>query len=220
MPPPLRLLTFTTLFPHAGRPNQGVFVENRLRHLLATGEAISTVVAPVPWFPSRAPRFGDWARHAAAEREEHRDGLSIYHPRYPLPPRIGMHAAPGTLFLSSALALRQLLRRGQRFDLIDAHYLYPDGVAAVALGKAFGLPVVVTARGSDITELPRYAGPRRMIRWAMQEAAGADRGQQRAERGNGRAWRSGGPHHRVAQRRRSRAFPARGSRAGSARARA
>ncbi len=171
MPPPLRLLTFTTLFPHAGRPNQGVFVENRLRHLLATGEAVSTVVAPVPWFPSRSARFGDWARHAEAEREECRDGLAIYHPRYPLPPRIGMHAAPGSLFLAGAIALRKLLRRGLQFDLIDAHYLYPDGVAAVALGKAFGKPVVVTARGSDVTELPGYAGPRRMIRWAMDGAA-------------------------------------------------
>ena len=172
MPPPLRLLTFTTLFPHRGRPNQGVFVENRLRHLLATGEAVSTVLAPVPWFPSEAPRFGDWARHAAAERHACIDGLAIHHPRYPLPPRVGMHAAPASLFLASALELRRLLRHGLRFDLIDAHYLYPDGVAAVALGRAFGKPVVITARGSDVTELPNFAGPRRMIKWAMDAAAG------------------------------------------------
>src|SRR5947209_5483029 len=53
-PAQVRLLTFTTLFPHAGRPNHGIFVENRLRHLVATGEATSTVLAPVPWFPSRS----------------------------------------------------------------------------------------------------------------------------------------------------------------------
>jgi glycosyltransferase involved in cell wall biosynthesis len=167
--PAIRLLTFTTLFPHAGRPNHGIFVENRLRHLLATGEATSTVVAPVPWFPSRSPRFGDWARHAMADRRERRDGLDIHHPRYALLPRIGMTAAPGPLFLAG---YREARRLRLEFDVIDAHYLYPDGVAAVALGRALGKPVVVTARGSDITELPNYAAPRRMIRWAMARAAG------------------------------------------------
>src|SRR5947209_4999942 len=29
---PLRLLTFTTLFPNSEQPNHGAFVENRLRH--------------------------------------------------------------------------------------------------------------------------------------------------------------------------------------------
>ena len=41
----------------------------------------------------------------------------------------------------------------------------------MGLGAAFNKPVVITARGSDVTELPRYAGPRRMIRWAMRRAA-------------------------------------------------
>ncbi|MBV9748898.1 MAG: glycosyltransferase family 4 protein [Acetobacteraceae bacterium] len=167
----MRLLTFSTLFPHAGRPNHGIFVENRLRHLLATGEATSTVLAPVPWFPSASARFGDWARHAMAPPHEVRDGLHVHHPRYALLPRVGMLSAPASLFLAGRRRLRQLLRAGLQFDLIDAHYLYPDGVAAVALGRTFGKPVVVTARGSDVTQYPAYAGPRRMIRWAMANAA-------------------------------------------------
>ena len=55
-------------------------------------------------------------------------------------------------------------------DVIDSHYLYPDGVVAVALGRRFGLPVVMTARGSDVTQLPEFAVPRRMIRGAMAAA--------------------------------------------------
>lgn len=169
---PLRLLTFSTLFPHAGRPNHGIFVENRLRHLLATGQATSTVVAPVPWFPSRSPRFGDWARHAMADRREVRDGLTILHPRYLLLPRVGMLSAPASLFTAGAMAIRKLIRQGEAFDLIDAHYAYPDGVAAAALGRAFGKKVVITARGSDVTQYPDYAGPRRMLQWAMAQASG------------------------------------------------
>ena len=160
---PLRLLVFTTLFPHAGLPNQGVFVENRLRHLVGTGRVEATVLAPVPWFPSRSPRFGSWARHAEAPAAEQRHGLRVLHPRFLVLPRVGMTLAPTLLRAAAAKAARRLIAGGARFDLIDAHYGYPDGVAAVRLGYRLGLPVVVTARGSDITQLPGHAAPRRMI---------------------------------------------------------
>ena len=130
---PLRLLTYTTLFPNAERPNHGIFVENRLRDLLRGGQAESTVLAPVPFFPSANPRFGDWARHATVPRLEMRAGLAVHHPRFPVIPKFGMSLAPWLLYQASARALGQMLAQGQRFDLIDAHYFYPDGVAAVWL---------------------------------------------------------------------------------------
>jgi glycosyltransferase involved in cell wall biosynthesis len=101
---------------------------------------------------------------------ELRHGLAIHHPRYPVIPRIGMAAAPFLLYQASRRAVRRLLADGQRFDAIDAHYLYPDGVVAVWLGRTFGLPVAVTARGSDVTELPDYRLPRRLIQGAMARA--------------------------------------------------
>src|ERR1700742_5089427 len=87
---PLRLLTFSTLFPHAARPNHGIFVENRLRHLLASQAATSLVLAPVPWFPGRSERFGEWALNARAPEMETRPGIDIRHPRYPVIPKVGM----------------------------------------------------------------------------------------------------------------------------------
>ena len=167
----LRVLVFSTLFPHAGLPNHGVFVENRLRHLVGTGEVEATVLAPVPWFPFRHARFGAWGRFAGAGRREERHGIAVHHPRYPVVPRWGMNLAPGLLYRRALGAARGLMARGARFDLIDAHYLYPDGVAAVRLGRALGLPVVMTARGSDVTELPGFARPRGMILDAVREAA-------------------------------------------------
>jgi glycosyltransferase involved in cell wall biosynthesis len=171
----LRLLTFSTLFPDSTRPNFGVFVENRLRHLVATGQASSTVLAPVPWFPrlppSLAARAGAWSRFAAVPRRETRNGLLVHHPRFAVLPRVGMSAAPLLLYRAAYAALARLIAEGLEFDAIDAHYLYPDGVAAVWLGRRFGKPVVLTARGSDVTELPDYAIPRGYIRRAI---AGAD----------------------------------------------
>lgn len=166
-----RILTFTTLFPNSAAPAHGVFVENRLRHLVASGKVSARVVAPVPWFPSSAAMFGDYARFAQAPRREERHGLSIEHPRYPVIPKIGMSVAPLLLFLAALPVLRRL-RDEQDFDLIDAHYFYPDGVTAALLGCALGKPVVITARGTDINLIPRHALPRRMIRWAGSQAAG------------------------------------------------
>lgn len=169
---PLRLLTYTTLFPNRERPNHGIFVENRLRDVLRSGQAESVVLAPVPFFPSGNPRFGEWGRHAKVPRSETRAGLIVDHPRFPVIPRIGMSAAPWLLYQASARALGRMLAQGRRFDLIDAHYFYPDGVAAVWLGRRFRLPVVVTARGSDVTQLPNFAMPRKLLRQAVREADG------------------------------------------------
>jgi teichuronic acid biosynthesis glycosyltransferase TuaC len=167
---PIRLLTFSSLFPNAARPNQGIFVENRLRHLVASGEATSVVLAPVPWFPSRSARFGDWAVNAGVPEAETRHGIDVRHPRFVVIPRVGMSIAPWLLYRAMLPVVAGLLRDGHRFDAIDAHYLYPDGVAATWLGRRFGLPVVLTARGSDVTQLPDYAVPRRLIQGAIRDA--------------------------------------------------
>ena len=159
----IRLLTFTTLYPNATASGHGIFVETRLRQLLRSGAASASVVAPVPWFPSTNARFGDYARFAAVPARERRHGIDVEHPRYLLLPRIGMSLAPGSLARCAISTVRRLVAQGLEFDLIDAHYFYPDGVAAILLGEALGKPVVVTARGSDINLIAQLPGPRRKI---------------------------------------------------------
>ena len=167
----MRLLTFSTLYPSAVMPQHGIFVETRLRHLVASGRVEARVVAPVPWFPLRQGVFGEYARYAAVLQHEERNGLQVAHPRFVRLPRIGMTIAPYSLALASLPALRRLIADGYDFDLIDAHYFYPDGVAAVMLGKALGKPVTITARGTDINMIPQHALPRRMILRAARECA-------------------------------------------------
>lgn len=167
----MKLLTFSSLFPNARMPSHGIFVENRLRQLVAGGRVQSKVVAPVPWFPSAHPRFGRFARFAEVPRHETRFGLDVVHPRYVVLPRVGMSVTPMTMALAARPAIARIIASGFDFDAIDAHYFYPDGVAAALLAQWFGRPLVVTARGSDVTQLPDYAAPRRMIRWAAAEAA-------------------------------------------------
>jgi glycosyltransferase involved in cell wall biosynthesis len=167
----MRVLVFTTLFPNAADPGKAVFVEQRLLHLAASRQVEARVLAPVPWFPSTNPRFGQYARFAKAPRTEERHGILVEHPRYPVIPKVGMTLAP---FLLAASCLRHIRRIHEQwpFDLIDAHYYYPDGVAAAWLGKHLNVPVVITARGSDITLIPRARIARKLITWAAR-ASGA-----------------------------------------------
>lgn len=168
---PIRTLLFSTLYPSSARPGHGIFVETRLRELLAAGGVETRVVAPVPWFFSTHPRFGEHARLARTPLRETRHGVDVMHPRYFLPPRVGMNVAPFLLAAGAAPAIKRLIREGYDFDVIDAHYYYPDGVAAALLAKWFKRPLVVTARGSDINLIANYLLPRRLMLWASRVAS-------------------------------------------------
>ncbi|RSZ59316.1 glycosyltransferase family 4 protein [Massilia atriviolacea] len=167
----MKILTFTTLFPNQVKPNQAIFVETRLRHLVASGQVEARVVAPVPWFPFTGKRFGQYGDFARVPAVEERFGLPVLHPRYPVIPKVGMNFSPALLAGAARATVGRMLDEGYDFDLIDAHYFYPDGVAAVKLGQHFNKPVVITARGSDISLIPNFAKPRRMIQWAAANAA-------------------------------------------------
>lgn len=168
---PVRLLVFTSLYPNSEQPRHGIFVEQRLRHLTATGRVSATVVAPVPWFPFRSRGFGAYAVFARVPAREERHGIQILHPRYPVIPKVGMNAAAGLMARAVMPTMRNMAAGPDTFDLIDAHYLYPDGVAAARLGVAMRKPVVITARGSDVNVIACHESPRRQICWAAGRAA-------------------------------------------------
>lgn len=169
----IRTLLFSTLYPSSVRPIHGIFVETRLRELLKSGEVDTRVVAPVPWFPLSGERYGEYGKFAATPRVEKRNGVEVHHPRYFLPPKIGMNVAPYTLALGALPTIKRIIRDGFDFDLIDAHYYYPDGVAAGLLARWLDKPFVVTARGTDLNLIPEYAYPRRLIVRTAERAAGS-----------------------------------------------
>lgn len=167
--PSLKVLSFSTLFPNAAQPRHGIFLEHRLAHLARAGAAIHHV-APVPYFPFRHPRFGRYAQFARVPAASVRAGLPVTYPRFPMLPKVSMSAAPWLLAASVLRHVRQIRRAGFDFDLIDAYYLYPDGVAAAVLARILGKPLLLTAFGSDVSQVPAYALPRRALLWAARQA--------------------------------------------------
>jgi teichuronic acid biosynthesis glycosyltransferase TuaC len=167
----LNILSFTSLYPSAAQPSHGVFVENRLRHLVDSGEVNLRVVAPTPWFPLKSVFWGQYGVYAKTPHKETRAGISVIYPRFPVIPKFGMSIGPRLMYWALKPVIAKVLSSDVKIDLIDAHYFYPDGVAATLLGQAFNIPVVITARGTDIDLIPQYEKPRRQILWAADQAA-------------------------------------------------
>jgi len=82
-----------------------------------------------------------------------------------------MALAPFLMALGSLRAVREVKKNGFDFDLIDAHFLYPDGLAAILLGKWFKKPVVVTCRGSDVNLHLLHRISLLLTRWLIKRAA-------------------------------------------------
>lgn len=167
----IKTLLFSTLYPSSIRPTHGIFVETRLRELLKTGQVETKVISPVPWFPLKHRRFGEYSDFAKTPTHEIISGIEIFRPRYFLPPKIGMGIAPFSMARAAISVVRKVIDQGFDFDLIDAHYYYPDGVAVAMISQEIGKPFIVTARGTDLNLIADYNKPRRLILDAARAAS-------------------------------------------------
>ncbi len=145
----LRVLTLSTLYPDASRPNFGPFVEYQTRGLAAHSDVDLRVM--VPW--GTPPLIGRLIeRYRMLDRLpwcEHRNGVTIYRMPFVHLPVVGARFDAKLLARSQRRVLKSL-HEDFPFDVIDAEFFWPDGPAAIALGKALGVPVSIKARGADI----------------------------------------------------------------------
>lgn len=161
-----RIVTFTGLFPSSAMPTHGLFVLDRMRRVAADGGFAWQVVAPVPdvvWL-LRTAAWRQWRETPAQEQWE---GVDVLHPRWRHWPgcvrRQARAVADACRAEVAALAAREPI-------VLDAHYLWPDGVAAATLARELGVPYTLTARGSDVNVLAQRPALRARI---AEAAAGA-----------------------------------------------
>jgi glycosyltransferase involved in cell wall biosynthesis len=166
----MNILTYTSLFPNRVRPVQAMFVYQRTLNLAQRPENHVEVMAPVPYFPSWL-RWSQWSEAGQIPDMEQIGGLRVFHPRYALIPGISMRIHGSSMYWGSLGRAAEIHRR-LPLDCIDAHYVYPDGFAAVKLGKSLGVPVIVSARGTDINVFPNMPAIRPKIQWTLEQAAG------------------------------------------------
>jgi len=165
----LRILTFASLFPNSADPDHGIFVYQRSAHLAKRPGNEVEVVAPIPYLP-RWVKTRRWQTMASLPRQETIQTLTVHHPRYFLLPKISMPFHALSMFLGCLPGIRRINRR-KKIDCIDAHFVYPDGLVAVLLGKLLRIPVIVSARGTDINVYPSFYLIRPMICWTLRRAS-------------------------------------------------
>src|SRR5262249_27246068 len=74
------------------------------------------------------------------------------------------------LFLSSVARVARVKTRFD-FDVIDAHFTFPDGFAAILLGQLFDCPVTITLHGT-LVMLSAFPVRARLGSFALKRAAG------------------------------------------------
>lgn len=143
----MKIITLTTLYPNALQPRHGIFVKNRLQAMDEIDNFNRQVIAPLPYNPHLRAFTSRYKFYEELPDAEIIDGIKVFHPRY--------YTLPGGYFVDNAASMvkaaeETFAHENLDCDLIDGQYLYPDGVAAYKLAKNHGLPLVLTARGSDV----------------------------------------------------------------------
>lgn len=167
-PERVRRILVVSSFPSKPQPVHTVFVKERVKAFARIPGYEVRVIAPTPYFPP-LKWFKRWYPWSQVPRTDCIEGLNVTYPRYFMLPKLGGYIEPKLMLRSVYRAARQI-REEFDFDLIDAHFVYPNGVVAAKLGKLVGKPVVITGRGEDMLRFPDLPLMHSQIRRALCDA--------------------------------------------------
>ncbi len=120
------------------------------------------VCSPVPWFPLLKENASD------QNKREWQD-LAVYRPRFFYFPGI-MKNGDANLYARGLKSWLKELCKSWQPDILDAHFVWPDGVGVALLAKELGIPYVITLRGK-LYECLKSPAQTRQCAEALQGAA-------------------------------------------------
>ncbi len=155
----MSLVSTTLCYPHPAAPTQGLFIARRLAaiHRLMP----LRVIAPFPWFPLLRARHPPTASDESASGGDPDAPPAVHPPMFYLP---GAMKSWDAAFY--ARALRSALRAAAGHDpvhLIDAHFVWPDGVGAWSVAREMGVPFVCTIRGKLVSQIKHLRKRRQIV---------------------------------------------------------
>jgi teichuronic acid biosynthesis glycosyltransferase TuaC len=142
----LKVLSLCSLYPNPVQPDQGIFIQRRLKHLAKIVDL--RVVSPfalVQYGNPKGQRLRIGSSACPLKRQD--GGLAVLHPRWFYPPFSGS-LIPFCLFAQLVLMLATL-RREFSFEILDTHFGFPDGIAGSLLASALHIPFTITFRGNE-----------------------------------------------------------------------
>lgn len=158
----MKILMVSDVFPNNVKPNLGTFCLERLKSLKKHAEI--KVVAAVPYFPNWPifKRFTRWYDFARVKSFETIEDTEVYHPRRIVIPKVG-GASSGRFYFNALKKSVDEIIKSYPIDLIDAHFVWPDGYAAAKVAELFDIPICITAHGTDINLMPQFKSIRPLI---------------------------------------------------------
>jgi glycosyltransferase involved in cell wall biosynthesis len=156
----MKVLSFSYCFPNAENPSWGIFVYQRLAALAQHTEL--KVCSPVPWFPLLKKATD----RTTAERWN--NTLPVFRPRFFYIPKFFKNS-DARLYATGLRPWFESLYRDWKPDILDAHFVWPDGVGVARLAQTFNIPYVITLRGK-LYECLKSADQTRQCAKALQGA--------------------------------------------------
>jgi glycosyltransferase involved in cell wall biosynthesis len=149
-----RVLVFSHMFPNAAVPIGGTFVWEQVKALRKLGVKVF-LVSPTPWV---VPVFGRFVaslrRFRVVPRQVDLEGCVVEYPKVLTFPTKRTYIESFLYYLGCRNLIRKLVKE-HKIDIIHAHMMSPDGLAAIRIGREMKIPVVCTVHGSDIRIYPR-----------------------------------------------------------------
>ncbi|MBN1348680.1 glycosyltransferase family 4 protein [candidate division KSB1 bacterium] len=162
----MKLLIISKMFPNRLEQTFGKFVLDETIELAKMHDV--RVIAPIPWFP-RLPIFPKWYHFSLIPQQDTINNIPVYYPRYIVTPKIG-RSFYGRNYIRGIRRTVARIWSHFQFDLILAHYAYPDGYSAAYYKKLYKRPLVLKLHGSDINEDLDIRGLRKGTLRALQKA--------------------------------------------------
>jgi glycosyltransferase involved in cell wall biosynthesis len=129
------------------------------------------VISPVPYCPPLPRMPENYSRFRRVARHRWDEGVEVFHPRFLVGPGNSTHRMEWCLYGAAIRKSVARLRRDFQFNLIHAHFTYPDGVVAAHLGRHYGVPVVITEQNPWGSWMDQHASVARRAVWAARQSA-------------------------------------------------
>ncbi len=164
----MKVLALSYLFPNPAQPDYGIFVYNRLKAIQEFCDV--KVIAPLQRYPFRNLLRPEMATDNKIGSKENMAGLETWYPRFSVIPRYFKFYDAFSYYAAVKPIVSKMLQTGFTFDVIDAHWTYPDILAAYFLSRRYGKPYIVTIRGNEALYLGEKGGRKLILDWCLRRA--------------------------------------------------
>lgn len=165
----MNILFISSQFPNSLEPNRGVFSYQIAKGLSNLADV--KVIAPMPSIGCLRG-FERFKRHKTdpdVPRFEILEAISVYHPKYMALPGLGL--LHQWAYESAITSLIQEINSDWPVSVVNCHWLFPDGVAIQRICKKMGIPVMLTALGTDLNRYCDFKIRKRYIQRAICSAS-------------------------------------------------